>query len=136
MADETVASTIPSLAGDVPIPHRGASIGRFVVLGVLGTGGMGAVLSAYDPQRDRYHARSLKTPTEVRRVLIYVLRSGLKHGSTVDPLSSAAWFGGFAGRPPARTDAPPTVSAGTWLLRTGWRRGGAIRPGEMPARQP
>ncbi|HKA86723.1 MAG TPA: transposase, partial [Haliangiales bacterium] len=32
--------------------------------------------------RDRYHARPLRTPTEVRNCLIYVLRNGLKHGST------------------------------------------------------
>ncbi len=45
--------------------------------------------------RDRYHARPLKTPTEVRRTLVYVLPNGLKHGVTplaLDPLSSAAWF--------------------------------------------
>jgi REP element-mobilizing transposase RayT len=90
--------------------------------------------------RDRYHARPLRTPTEVRRALIYVLRNGVKHGSTafaVDPLSSAAWFDGFAGRPPVRTDQAPTVRAATWLLAAGWRvrGGGAIRPDETPARR-
>jgi REP element-mobilizing transposase RayT len=88
--------------------------------------------------RDRYHARPLRTPTEVRRALIYVVRNGLKHGSTafaVDPLSSAAWFDGFAGRPPVRTDPGPIVAASTWLLATGWRArgGGAIRAEEAPA---
>jgi REP element-mobilizing transposase RayT len=88
--------------------------------------------------RDRYHARPLRTPTEVRRALIYVLRNGLKHGSTafaVDPCSSAAWFDGFAGRAPVRTNPAPTVPAATWLLATGWqtRGGGAILPAEMPA---
>ncbi|HKA86633.1 MAG TPA: transposase [Haliangiales bacterium] len=82
--------------------------------------------------RDRYHARPLRTPTEVRNCLIYVLRNGVKHGSTaraVDPCSSAAWFGGL------RTDAAPVVPARTWLLATGWRvrGGGPLRPGERPA---
>jgi REP element-mobilizing transposase RayT len=87
--------------------------------------------------RDRYHARPLETPRDVRHCLVYVLRNGLKHGSTalaVDPLSSAAWFDGFLDRPPVRTDPAPTVPATTWLLATGWhaRGGGPIRPGEMP----
>ncbi|HKA86623.1 MAG TPA: transposase [Haliangiales bacterium] len=89
--------------------------------------------------RDRYHARPLRTPTEVRKCLVYVLRNGLKHGSTafaVDPCSSAAWFDGFDGRPPARTDPAPIVAPKTWLLATGWRAraGGALRADEAPAR--
>ncbi|HKA87419.1 MAG TPA: transposase [Haliangiales bacterium] len=87
--------------------------------------------------RDRYHARPLRTPTEVRHCLVYVLRNGLKHGSTacaIDPCSSAAWFDGFEGRPPARTDPAPIVAPKTWLLATGWRTraGGALRAGEAP----
>ncbi|HKA87516.1 MAG TPA: transposase [Haliangiales bacterium] len=88
--------------------------------------------------RDRYHARPLRTPTQVRNCLIYVLRNGVKHGSTafaVDPCSSAAWFDGFDGQPPARTDWAPVVPPRTWLLATGWRArgGGEIRAGEAPA---
>jgi len=42
--------------------ERGASIGRFMVVGHLGTGGMGLVLSAYDPELDRKVAIKLVRP--------------------------------------------------------------------------
>jgi tetratricopeptide (TPR) repeat protein len=46
--------------GDGPQP--GATIGRFVVTGLLGRGGMGVVLSAYDPMLDRRVAIKLLRP--------------------------------------------------------------------------
>src|SRR4051812_5450518 len=34
-------------------PQRGDTIGRFVVVGLVGRGGMGEVYAAYDPELDR-----------------------------------------------------------------------------------
>ena len=70
---------------------------------------------------DRYHARMLRTPTEVRHTIHYVLENARKHaaqrGETyapgyVDPYSSA-------GAPDLAL--PP---AQTWLLRVGGKRAG------------
>jgi hypothetical protein len=85
---------------------------------------------------DRYHARSLSSPREVRNALVYVLNNRRKHaakegtriGWEVDPCSSARVFDGWAA-PVARDDEaleralPPPR---TWLLSTGWRRRGLI----------
>ena len=86
---------------------------------------------------DRYHARILKTPREVRRALCYVLQNALKHGRAFhggpDPFSSGRWFDGWAdapGQPPSPDS--PVVPPRTWLLRKGWRRFGRIRLEEPP----
>src|SRR5262245_30695530 len=51
---------------------------------------------------DRYHERILKTPTEVRRALVYVLANSRRHAPErysardwIDPMSSAPWFDGW-----------------------------------------
>lgn len=87
---------------------------------------------------DRYHARPLPTPREVRNCLLYVMRNGRKHGATtaaVDPCSSGAWFDGFAEHGPLRTDLAPVQRPKSWLLRIGWRErgGGPLRAHESPA---
>jgi REP element-mobilizing transposase RayT len=89
---------------------------------------------------ERYHARILRSPTEVRNALVYVLNNSRRHDRTIsrnwiDPLSSAPWFGGWRWRlrePWAQpTGPPPVVPAGTWLLQTGWRYRGLIALDEI-----
>lgn len=85
---------------------------------------------------DRYHARALRTPTEVRNGLVYVLQNFRKHlpsGHGLDSCSSAAWFDGFRESPPRREAPSPVVPPRTWLAAVGWKRLGLIRIGERPA---
>jgi putative transposase len=84
---------------------------------------------------DRYHARALTTPREVRNAFAYVLNNWRKHqaGSRgLDPCSSAAWFSGW--RTPVATpvSAAPIATARTWLARIGWRRHALLDVGETP----
>ncbi len=80
---------------------------------------------------ERYHARTLRTPTEVRNVLRYVLRNHEKHsaqagrvGIAIDPFSSAPWFEHWRVPPNAKstpaTGPPPTSAPTSYLLKTGW----------------
>ena len=100
---------------------------------------------------DRYHARALKTPREVRNALAYVLRNAEHHriawrsrqrGPETDLCTSGRFFDGWRGGAPVGTatsagteagdptrQAPPVSPPHTWLLRVGWRRHGLI---ELP----
>jgi len=100
-------------------------------------GRTGAVLA------DRYHARSLETPSEVRNALRYVLLNVRHHASRwatrvgLDPASSARWFDGWSRCPRGHHGAepagpPPVAPARTWLLTTGWRRCGLLDPSDVP----
>jgi putative transposase len=83
---------------------------------------------------DRFHARDLRTPREVRSAIVYVLMNAKKHlrrAPDVDPFSSAPWFDGFVGLRGIESPAP-VVLARTWLAREGWLRRGRITPRESP----
>jgi len=83
---------------------------------------------------DRFHARPLRTPREVRSVLVYVLQNARHHGLRlmgVDPYSSGPWFDGWRQGIVLARDGPG-ARAKTWLLREGWRRRGLIGIQESP----
>jgi REP element-mobilizing transposase RayT len=105
---------------------------------------------------ERYHARALRTPLEVRRALLYVLKNYHHHlaarGMSLPPwhldnCSSDRQFDGWkpsellslAEQGASRTTREPctvsacTVSARTFLLRHGWRRHGLLGLDEEPA---
>ena len=82
---------------------------------------------------ERYHARILRSPTEVRHALVYLYQNSRRHAPRgghdrdwVDPCTSAAWFQGW--RWPIRDmrlrpeGEPPVVPATTWLLSVGWKK--------------
>ncbi len=84
---------------------------------------------------DRYHARLLRTPREVRNAFVYVLNNVRKHipaARGLDPRSSAQWFEGWRGGVARAVEASPVATARTWLARVGWRRHGLISPEECP----
>ena len=84
---------------------------------------------------DRYHARALATPREVRNAIVYVLLNFRKHlraAPGIDPRSSGPWFDGWAQPPPADPRPCPTSTPRTWLAAVGWRRAGLIDLREHP----
>lgn len=97
---------------------------------------------------ERYHARTLRSPSEVRRALVYVLFNERHHLAArglslppwwLDACSSAHEFDGFALHPalppPVLVERVTTVDARSYLLRIGWRRQGLIRLDEEPSRR-
>jgi REP element-mobilizing transposase RayT len=88
---------------------------------------------------DRYHARALSSPREVRYVIRYVLSNWLKHvdrARGIDPFSSARWFDGWAAPIPASETPCPAATPKTWLAAVGWKRLGLLRPTERPGPAP
>jgi len=83
---------------------------------------------------DRYHARQLRTPCEVRNALAYVLHNARHHGLRVlgiDPYSSGCWFDGWS-RKLVFASRGPGGKGRSWMLRVGWRLHGLIRIEEVP----
>jgi REP element-mobilizing transposase RayT len=96
---------------------------------------------------DRYHVSVLKTPTQVRNALRYVLLNARHHAKRVkktverlDPASSGRFFDGWRWRPAVdgrrahALSGAPVSRPHTWLLSKGWRRLGLLDPAEIPGR--
>jgi REP element-mobilizing transposase RayT len=71
---------------------------------------------------DRYHARLLRTPTEVRRAINYIRDNLDQHARAWGERVSADWVDPYSSESPALGHALPVPT--TWLLRVGWQRGG------------
>jgi REP element-mobilizing transposase RayT len=80
---------------------------------------------------DRYHARRLRGPKEVRRALAYVLLNQRKHSAKnvrriqpgrIDSCSSGHYFDGWRDAKPQPTEPSPVAKAKSFLLATLWKR--------------
>jgi putative transposase len=97
---------------------------------------------------DRYHARTLSTPREVRNCVAYVLNNWRHHGEDrksstarwlVDKYATAIAFDGWKQLGRGRRFATPSGYSSlvvwqprTWLLSTGWLRHGLVGFDEVP----
>jgi REP element-mobilizing transposase RayT len=93
---------------------------------------------------DRYHARRLTCPTDVRNTRLYVLNNFRHHDyfhlrREFDAFSNALDFDGWVDLDIARHRAAlpdderwPAVRPRSWLMTTGWRRCGLISKWELP----
>ncbi len=70
---------------------------------------------------DRYHARVLRTPTEVRNAIHYVLGNARKHAAQRGETYAPGYVDPYSSAGAADLALPP---AQTWLLRAGWKRAG------------
>ena len=91
---------------------------------------------------DRYHVEVLRSPTEVRNALGYVLNNHRRHNPSrrpFDRFSSSTWFDGWTEPPDpgvvARAGPSVVVPARSWLLSKGWRERGRISVDLVPGRR-
>jgi REP element-mobilizing transposase RayT len=89
---------------------------------------------------DRFHTRTLATPTAVKNAIRYTLCNARKHGELgarvrLDPYSSAFALPDWQTETSIRlADVTMQVALPqTWLMREGWRRAGSISPWDIPS---
>lgn len=123
-----------------------AALGRGMIS--LGTRFARAVRRAFGHRgrvlADRYHLHRLKTPSEVRNAIAYVLLNARKHlaergarlpcATRPDPASSGRWFDGWmrSVQPSGSRENAPVANPRAWLVAVGWRRHGLIDPSAVP----
>jgi hypothetical protein len=122
---------------------------------------LNAAISAGNPGRrrrgsvfpDRYFAKIITSPRQARHALGYVMGNWRKHEEdraepmrawTIDLFSSGLTFTGWAEygdeaflwRGPEAYDPLIVYQPKTWMLREGWKKGGAISYRDVPSRTP
>ncbi|HVV84044.1 MAG TPA: transposase [Kofleriaceae bacterium] len=70
---------------------------------------------------DRYHARLLRTPTEVRNAIRYIRDNARKHATERGETYSPGHVDRYSSAGAPEVVLPPPR---TWLLREGWKRAG------------
>lgn len=81
---------------------------------------------------DRYHARALRTPREVKAALGYVLHNAKKHAKQGGRRIRADWLDPFSTADLFFEADRGLRRARTWLLSTGWRRWGDLPRAWVP----
>jgi hypothetical protein len=99
---------------------------------------------------DRYHAESLKSPTQVRNAINYVVNNWRHHrvdrdaaftllGGRIDPYASGCSFAGWRAAIPTEPvevpygyETPPVSEPATWLARVGWQKVAPIGMFDVP----
>jgi hypothetical protein len=99
---------------------------------------------------DRYHAENLKSPTQVRNAINYVINNWRHHGvdrdaaftllgGRIDPYASGCSFSGWrAAIPTEPVEVPygyetaPVSEPSTWLLKVGWEKAAPIGMFDIP----
>jgi len=97
---------------------------------------------------DRYHARALTTPIEVKHAIAYVLKNHRHHAAQqrrslprgwIDPFSNGYIFDGWSTTPwrryRPRIPPPPLPAGQTYLLLVLWRKRGLIEIDTIPGRR-
>jgi putative transposase len=94
---------------------------------------------------DRYDSHVLRTPSEARACLNYVIKNQRRHARArgqvygtwwVDPCSSGDRFTGWEGIETTLPDDDlPIGRPRSWLLREGWMRVGGAKGGSAPVRR-